>query len=250
MSLAKTSFSFAVVLLVCTVRMTYAAELDHAKLRLMVEKSIATEDSTLDLPTVRQVDGKLFVTLGGLRKGYVAAMTPLDFPIESQFMAEAVRRSTDTTIPQSRWRNVAELLDRAAGDHLLTIRNHTGDTKSLVATLTKSHSDLLQSLDSTLGGSDNNVTIQTPKAAGKYRVTVKTMPEKAAVFYVTVFKYQVLRDAGKLDEDAEWNEVFDNPNFLGGNFYFRARWEDGRERSTGKVEIDRRSNLTLTPEPR
>jgi hypothetical protein len=228
-----------------------AEQLTQDVLRDLIKKNVADGLLTLTEPEVRKTQDLLVVTPGSYDPQGVTPMTPLDYPLQTQALVEASRTHAPAGLSLAEWNATLSQLEGIVVKQLDVITQHKSSTKDLLTALEKTRRDISSILSAayTKQAAGREVVIAFPKSAGKYRVTIKAIPtEGAAVYFVGVAKHQLLRAAGKLDDLIEWYEVVDEVNYMGGQFYFRVRWRDGKRKDSGIVPIRKSESIELRPD--
>jgi hypothetical protein len=77
---------------------------------------------------------------------------------------------------------------------------------------------------------------------------IKTVPSLGHVYYLAEADYEIAQEAGMVSQDSAWNSTSEGEHTLGGIFYFRARWQDGKNAKAERWIIESDRTITLTPD--
>jgi hypothetical protein len=223
-----------------------SAQLTQSQLRSLVREAIESKSTTWDAPSLRKSDVAMTFNIGGQKRQSAGPRKPLDYPIEAQFTVELIRQQLAPKYPEVKWNDALAEAEKVIDRELTRVQTLEGKPDEQRAALEKDDVEFQaifrRALERVADG--RRVDIAVPRAARRFSVTVKLVPEGGLVFYLPVLQYDILKAAGGLDDERNWNELANPPGSLAGKFYFRGRW--GKDvRITGIVTISRDAEVTI-----
>jgi hypothetical protein len=224
-------------------------EVKSERLRETVRKAIESKSVPFDKPALGKQDASVTLRMGGPRPQHGGPLSPLSYAVRDQFTLELLRKEQAqlaARVPGVAWDDAFTKAQEVIDQQLAVVNGPAGGAKAR-AKLDELHRQYVGVFTAAIGQAPgvNRVTVAVPKDVLRYKVTIKLDPEPGLRFYLSKLDYDILREAGKLDDDTNWNEAGTDPVTLGGEFHFRGRWGDSY-RDTGVVPIVSDGPITVS----
>jgi hypothetical protein len=227
-------------------------EPNQVSLAKAVRSSIADRSIAFDPPAFRYDEESkiLYYFLGGRKTSSRVSQTPLQYPTDLQVQIELIREYRAGQI--NFWRPYLQNLESIVGDELKLISTFRGSDEQMLTKLgeynEKAHSIFMDAVNTSARNRGMTAKKQYG-AGGLWKVDLAPMPDGAKVYYLDKFDYSLVQKSGNLDKLTFWNQSSaTSVQLANGNYYFRAKWSDGRNTTTGIIPINADKSIVLTPD--
>jgi hypothetical protein len=211
----------------------------------------------LGKPVLQEGEEVIRFNLGGFRRNSDdESRSPLAIPVDAQCKVESVREHFSAKSDQRVWKPHLEKVEEIIEKELRLIaesQKSKGELMEALLKLEKESQKEFQDAMSEWAKPKMKKAVQfTPAEAAHYKVTIKTDPKAASVYYLSEADYIIYKQMGFEDNyemwKERWIEAANRDLLLGGNFRFRARWPGDKIKRTAKVVINKDSLIELAPE--
>lgn len=198
-----------------------------------VRVALDEEVVLMDAPQVSIGQGRLIVAYGDVL--LPEPTHPIDYPIQLQFQIEMYRRLAIEKNAAKWWNVELRKWEALVAEQLDLVANGKGSNKVFEAQLKSAEKGLDDVFERWARDLKATFARISHKGPGVYRVQGETIPKGGYVYYISVFKHDLLADAADL---SRWTRLPSEGADLGGNFFF------GAEGPRGKIGPKERERIT------
>jgi hypothetical protein len=208
----------------------------------------------------RVVDKTLLYNFGGVTRGErvekdVSKRPPLQIVLDRQFMVLAIDRGVEGEKDRALWKPYLDRVDVVLGKELAAIRDTDGNRPALaerLASLDQEAGAILKvGVEAYAKSMGLMARARGSYGAGIFPVSLTTAPAGGTVYYLSAMEYEMFKRTGQPDQVDGWRRLWNEGQGtiqIGGNFFFRVAWPQGRFRRTGKYAIKGPQKLSFEPE--
>jgi hypothetical protein len=177
------------------------------------------------------------------------------FPVRSQYVLESIQLQPFFAQNQGVWRPAIVACEKLIAEQVAMINQcnetDTEDMHIVVKKLHDTNRQITSQLESAVSKTaKNKVAVrkfdQTVTYAS-YLVNFKLMPDNGQLYYLTVWEHRILARIGKDKDYTAWHDALAGRAKMIGQFYFHAKWPDGRTHDTGIVPVFKDQDLVFSP---
>jgi hypothetical protein len=220
--------------------------LTQARLAQIVKQALAEGSVAVSAPYVRESDESIDIDLGWVNRAAAGDRKPLEFAVDLQIRIELIREAFAGEAGW--WQPYLAQLDQIVARELELISGHRAGQlqeceREARDVLGRARADRIR-----LSGKPY-AELDPVKKPGQAALHFTTMPDGGSVYLITVVDYEAARELGLHDDPQTWTELPSRQAAVPyGYYYFRARWPDGRSKTTGRIQIQDKQDVVLVPE--
>jgi hypothetical protein len=242
------------------------AQVTQSELRKVVQKAIDDNPEMVEKPKFEIDELALYYRFGRFNRHSQNPQNLFEIPTDTQFVVELIRKYPWRRINQSLWQPYLEEVEQIITKELRLIQNNNRKKTDLMEQLSdyedKSTEVLMRAVArmaardrrelAPVGArrtAEGKWEIPAQYSLKSYRAILRSIPSNAKVYYLTVVDYEVAALAGRLGQDEIWNSITGKYEYLGGKFYFRAKWPNGKSAKPARIRIHYDDQeITLRPD--